>query len=824
MQKIGVLFLLMFLSICGFSQETEDDNIIPIQILGQQDLEDLELQDEGTVTGASRTKQKIEDLPLTIFTISKEEIQRKGYVTLVDVMKDLPGVRFSQPGNAIEGETFLMRGQFGNYYCKILINGLPYQPSVVSGMPIGSQLPIQSAKRIEVIQGPASSVYGADAMAGVINIVTDDTDKRISAAANLAAGTQNYNHIHTQIMGKLGRNKNVVRYSLFASQTVRDDWNTIDLNDSLYKPQTYRKQRNNPSYFATPHDTLYKYVDNYEGYSENVGRVRLPHLSKMVGFTAGWRDFNFGYQYGYRRDHRALGLNPAAVAYYDESTYWGESIHRISLGYQKTINSFTVSANASYLNYRMDNQSSAYHIDPFITNHIFNSKPAQRLPSDIKLGFYNNIFGGKKYAYQASDDFYADAIVNYQFNNQIEALGGFSYQLSGQLPLIDYLNRPFNQSAYKPFTSDNEFSNDLGENAISTLLVAPYTQSVLAAFSQVFFNWNKLKVMAGTRFDNYSFDYSVGDSIIQIKTAEIHNWSHRIGAKYVVNNKNSLRASFATSFRFPSGYYRSGLVKFAQDTAADFISLFRFVPINGNLVQEELYASELGYDYSFSKKASVSLVYYSFFNEHTFAKNIYTKRENGADTTLIGYINDPDQDQETYTRLGSLALSLRVTDIIPSWKLSLYASYSFTKGKEKLPGRKQDGSEISIDSIRMQPVHMGTFEVSFQPTNGLYITLQNYFGSEATSGLVLNQFAPPPGADLPPAYVFDKNERIIPSYYVLNAVVRYKFNKYLSAYTKLNNVFNARYGGLDAQGWGDDLFYNPQPRFNALIGVTYQLN
>ena len=80
--------------------------------------------------------------------MSAFSVQRiNGYLTLTDVLKRLPGIRVSQPGSALEGETFLMRGLLGNAYAKILINDLPIKPFLVSGMPIGAQLPIREAYR-----------------------------------------------------------------------------------------------------------------------------------------------------------------------------------------------------------------------------------------------------------------------------------------------------------------------------------------------------------------------------------------------------------------------------------------------------------------------------------------------------------------------------------------------------------------------------------------------------------------------------------------------------------------------------------------------------
>ena len=61
-----------------------------------------------------------------------------------------------------------MRGLLGNSKTRILINGTPIRPFSQDGMDIGAQLPIRQADRIEIVLGPGASLYGSDAVAGVI--------------------------------------------------------------------------------------------------------------------------------------------------------------------------------------------------------------------------------------------------------------------------------------------------------------------------------------------------------------------------------------------------------------------------------------------------------------------------------------------------------------------------------------------------------------------------------------------------------------------------------------------------------------------------------
>ena len=195
-----LLFLLI--PVC-LAAQPDSSAIISLDVLNAEDLNPELLTDQQTITSASRLPQDIRDIPYTGYVITNEQIRQRGYATLVDVMKDLPGVKVSQPGSAIHGETFLMRGLFGNYYVKILVDDLPIQPSATSGMPIGAQLPVAQAERIEVLFGPAAAIYGADAMAGVINIVTKKADKPYFLDADIAARVPGHLSLMLRLPGSL---------------------------------------------------------------------------------------------------------------------------------------------------------------------------------------------------------------------------------------------------------------------------------------------------------------------------------------------------------------------------------------------------------------------------------------------------------------------------------------------------------------------------------------------------------------------------------------------------------------------------------------------
>jgi outer membrane receptor for ferrienterochelin and colicins len=134
---------------------------------------------EVVVTGLSRP-EKMKDALANYRVITKAMIQAQGAVTLDEVLKSQLNMNVGNDG--VLGSTLKMQGMAGDKV-KILIDGIP-----VNGRENGninlSQLNLNNAERIEVVQGPMSVVYGTDALGGVINIITRKDNKPLGINLN----------------------------------------------------------------------------------------------------------------------------------------------------------------------------------------------------------------------------------------------------------------------------------------------------------------------------------------------------------------------------------------------------------------------------------------------------------------------------------------------------------------------------------------------------------------------------------------------------------------------------------------------------------------
>jgi len=159
-------------------------SLLASSILVAQDVE----LDEIEVVSATKTTQSIKDVTSNVSVITQEEIEQRHYQTVGDALKTVPGINFTSNGGLGGSTSIYLRGA-GNNRTLILIDGMRYNdPSSTSGAAI-QHLMMENVQRIEVIKGAQSGIWGADASAGVINIITKVPKNGVHAQGYTEAGS-----------------------------------------------------------------------------------------------------------------------------------------------------------------------------------------------------------------------------------------------------------------------------------------------------------------------------------------------------------------------------------------------------------------------------------------------------------------------------------------------------------------------------------------------------------------------------------------------------------------------------------------------------------
>ena len=209
------------------------------------------------VVTATKSEQKIQNVTSNITVITKEELQEKHITTVADALKDAPGLIVSQSGGLGAQTSIFLRG-FDSDSTLVLVNGVKVNnPTTIGGQADIANLILGDVERIEIIKGAQSGIYGANAAAGVINIITKKATKEFEINSNLEYGTYNTKQAQLSLSKKYGNLSAYLSYNYlktdgFSAQAdIEKDVDSFE--DDGYENKTFNA---NISYKFTDNDKL----------------------------------------------------------------------------------------------------------------------------------------------------------------------------------------------------------------------------------------------------------------------------------------------------------------------------------------------------------------------------------------------------------------------------------------------------------------------------------------------------------------------------------------------------------------------------------------
>jgi len=180
------------------------------------------------IVTATRTPTKANDVLADNVYISAEEIARAGQTSLVELLQQQRGVEISTTGGAGSSASVFLRGANSNHTL-VLIDGVRTQ-SALSGSSTLHAIPLGIIDHIEIIFGPQSSLYGSDAIGGVIQIFTKKGTGAAQVGASTGYGSYGTSITDASLYGSLGE-KNNTSFSLSASQEISTGFSSIAKNN-----------------------------------------------------------------------------------------------------------------------------------------------------------------------------------------------------------------------------------------------------------------------------------------------------------------------------------------------------------------------------------------------------------------------------------------------------------------------------------------------------------------------------------------------------------------------------------------------------------------
>jgi iron complex outermembrane recepter protein len=195
-----------------------------LQAGGTRDLTEMSLEElmNEPVTSVSKKEQKLSQVAAAIFVINQEDIRRSGALNIPDLLRMVPGLDVAQ----INANTWAISARGFNHQFSdkllVLIDGRAVYHPTSGGVNWDTQdVPLEDIERIEVIRGPGATVWGANAVNGVINVITLQAKDTQGGLLTAGGGTFDKAFGTARYGGALGED---VSYRLFTKYLDRSNW------------------------------------------------------------------------------------------------------------------------------------------------------------------------------------------------------------------------------------------------------------------------------------------------------------------------------------------------------------------------------------------------------------------------------------------------------------------------------------------------------------------------------------------------------------------------------------------------------------------------
>jgi len=217
---------------------------------------------EEVVVTATRVETPIEEIASSMTVISSKEIERKKKATVSEVLKGIEGLDVVQTSGVGRDTSIFIRGA-NSEHTLVMIDGVEVNDPISPGRSYDfAHLTVDNIERIEVIRGPQSTLYGSDAIGGVINIITKKGEGRPKFFASAEGGTF---MTFRESTGVSGGNR-WINYSLGLSRFDTDGISAANKKDGNYERDGYKNSSLSARLGFAPQENLdvdfiFHYID-----------------------------------------------------------------------------------------------------------------------------------------------------------------------------------------------------------------------------------------------------------------------------------------------------------------------------------------------------------------------------------------------------------------------------------------------------------------------------------------------------------------------------------------------------------------------------------
>lgn len=282
---------------------------------------------------ATKSEVTAEQLPHDVSVITSEEIAVKNAQSLKDVLDSLPGVSINRSGGR---RTASIRG-FESRYVTILVDGqrLLSEPDATYEL---DRIPLDNVERIEIVRGSGSAIYGADALGGVINIITKKaTERKLSLKSTLGSKLENWSQNNNYAISYDSGNKENLSYTVLLKQDKNAAW--YKENGTTYFPFGERNNAALHLEYKPLTDTVWNFDASYVKEKTNEYGTFQAMNNILLQTDLAENNERQNYRLGYEKGNKDKGVNVSL--YHTRWEKYNDTMNRMTGLYTGNVYGFT---------------------------------------------------------------------------------------------------------------------------------------------------------------------------------------------------------------------------------------------------------------------------------------------------------------------------------------------------------------------------------------------------------------------------------------------------------------------------------------------------
>ena len=603
------------------------------------DVTELTLDELQNVKIVSASKNPLQagQAPASAYVVTEEQIRIRGYRSLLDILLDAPDFKIDDKVYSLNRNIVTMRGVDGQEKFIVMLDGVRISSPTNESLPIMENYPINLAKQVEIIYGPASALYGADAFSGIINIISkraEFTSFRTEATA--ITGTQGLYNGNIFVSKKLAKDVTLtVSGQYFYDKGV--NMSKLYKSDSLWDMTSHRTGTFNTIFGPITPTTPIK-----SEYS-----TPLMAYNVFGSLTAG--DFQVSIFNNRSQNSTALENTPSN-AVYNEDVHIARTVSMINARHRKTIGNLILATTLVASQYKED-------------------------PKTNYRNMYSSMEPAYKYAYGSMIQ--AEEQIEWKIGENSDIVGGALFQSFLSLPESTDLQSPVTESHSIEGTFLNTPAYYRPDGLQAKFYAVKYYNA--GAYLQLQQRLGtKVKATIGSRFDHNSRFGST--------------FNPRIGLVVNLTDKTTLKGMVASAYLAPppgSAYSYYGTF-YTLDSGRTYRSNFMHLP-NPGLKPMLSRNAEISLRQFFGKNFSVTADFYYTVVDRIVEPDadntaLYNGKFLGWDVDYIEIFVNEGREKITG---GSIQLDYQKK--FNGMSLRAYSYLSLVNGTEKVEWTDSDG-------------------------------------------------------------------------------------------------------------------------------------